>query len=113
MKANAERIWASSRGKESSGRSAVVPCAFGYQNISTGVDLKTGRIQVNPAKTTGFKTTRDICPAPPGAKDWQPSSFSLKTNWLYIPHHNLCYEMRGVQANYISGTPYVGANVKM
>ena len=33
----------------------------------------------------------DICPAPPGAKDWQPSAFSPKTGLLYIPHNNLCY----------------------
>jgi len=65
------------------------------------------------SKKTGFKTTRDMCPAPPGAKDWQPSAFSPKTGLQYIPHNNLCYEMQGVQANYIAGTPYVGANVKM
>jgi alcohol dehydrogenase (cytochrome c) len=65
------------------------------------------------SKKTGFKTVRDFCPAPPGGKDWQPSAFSPKTGLLYIPHNNLCAEMQGVQANYIAGTPYVGANVKM
>jgi PQQ-dependent dehydrogenase (methanol/ethanol family) len=87
--------------------------AFAFQNTTEGVDPKTGRIKVVDAKKTGFKTSRDMCPAPPGAKDWQPSAFSPKTNLLYIPHNNLCYEMQGVQANYIAGTPYVGANVKM
>jgi PQQ-dependent dehydrogenase (methanol/ethanol family) len=87
--------------------------AFAFQNSTEGVDPKTGRIKAVDAKKNGFKTTRDICPAPPGAKDWQPSAFSPKTNFLYIPHNNLCYEMQGVQANYIAGTPYVGANVKM
>jgi alcohol dehydrogenase (cytochrome c) len=86
---------------------------FGYVNTSESVDLKTGRLQVVAAKATGFKTTRDICPAPPGAKDWQPSAFSPRTGFIYIPHNNLCAEFQGVQANYISGTPYVGANVKM
>jgi PQQ-dependent dehydrogenase (methanol/ethanol family) len=86
---------------------------FGFVNTSEGVDLKTGRIKVVDAKKTGFKTTRDMCPAPPGAKDWQPSSFSLKTGLIYIPHNNLCYEMQGTQANYIAGTPYVGANVRI
>jgi alcohol dehydrogenase (cytochrome c) len=87
--------------------------AFANQNTTEGVDLKTGRIKVVAAKTNGFKTTRDMCPAPPGAKDWQPSAFSPRTNLMYIPHNNLCYEMQGTQANYIAGTPYLGANVKM
>ncbi|MBV8903824.1 MAG: PQQ-dependent dehydrogenase, methanol/ethanol family, partial [Acidobacteriia bacterium] len=86
---------------------------FVYVNTSEGVDLKTGRLKVAEAKKTGYKTVRDMCPAPPGGKDWQPSSFSPKTGLLYIPHNNLCYEMQGVQANYIAGTPYVGANVRM
>jgi len=86
---------------------------FAFLNTSFGVDFKTGRLQVNQAKSTGFKTTRDMCPAPPGGKDWQPSAFSPKTGWLYIPHNNLCFEMQGTQANFISGTPYLGANVRM
>jgi len=86
---------------------------FAFLNTSFGVDLKTGRLNVNQAKSTGYKTTRDMCPAPPGGKDWQPSAFSPRTGWLYIPHNNLCFEMQGTQANYISGTPYLGANVRM
>jgi PQQ-dependent dehydrogenase (methanol/ethanol family) len=86
---------------------------FAFQNTSEGVDLKTGKLKTVPAKNTGFKTVRDICPAPPGGKDWQPSAFSPKTGWIYIPHNNLCFEMQGLQANYIAGTPYVGANVRM
>ena len=59
------------------------------------------------------KVVRDICPASPGAKDWQPSAFSPRTGLLYIPHQNLCMDEEGVEANYIAGTPYVGMNVKM
>ncbi len=87
--------------------------AFGFVNTSEYVDLKTGRIKVADAKTTGFKTTRDICPAAAGAKDWQPSAYSPRTGLMYVPHNNLCMEYQGVQANFIAGTPYVGANVKM
>jgi lanthanide-dependent methanol dehydrogenase len=86
---------------------------YAYQNTSEGVDLKTGRIKINPAKSTGLKTVKDICPAPPGGKDWQPSAFSPRTGWLYVPHNNLCYEAQSVEANYIAGTPYVGQNVRM
>ena len=86
---------------------------FAYQNTSDGVDLKTGRLHTVPSKSTGYKTVRDICPAAPGGKDWQPSAFSPKTGLLYLPHNNLCMEFQGVQANYIAGTPFVGANVRM
>jgi PQQ-dependent dehydrogenase (methanol/ethanol family) len=87
-----------------------------YVHVTTtvGVDLKTGRAKENPAKATGFnRTVTDICPAAPGGKDWQPSSWSPRTRLLYIPHNNLCMDMQGTEANYIAGTPYVGAVVKM
>ena len=74
---------------------------FAFQNTSTSVDLKTGKLNTVQAKSTGYKTVRDICPAAPGGKDWQPSAFSPKTGWIYLPHNNLCMEMQGLQANYI------------
>ncbi len=86
---------------------------YAYSNTSVGVDLKTGEIKLNPTKQTGYNTVRDACPAPPGSKDWQPSSFSPRTGYLYLPHNNLCYESQSVQANYIAGTPFVGMNVRM
>ncbi|WP_156937325.1 methanol/ethanol family PQQ-dependent dehydrogenase [Mesorhizobium sp. LSJC280B00] len=87
---------------------------FGPVNSSTGVDLKTGRLIVNPDKKTGTgKVVRDICPTASGLKDWQPSAFSPKTGLLYIPHNNLCMDEEGVDVNYIAGTPYVGMNVRM
>jgi lanthanide-dependent methanol dehydrogenase len=76
--------------------------------------MKTGRPVVNPAKNTKVGTiVHDICPTASGAKDWEPSSFSPRTGYLYIPHENLCMDWENVQANYIAGTPYVGANVIM
>ncbi len=55
----------------------------------------------------------DICPAPPGAKDWQPTAFSHSNGLLYIPHNNLCFDVTEVSVSYIAGTPYVGADVAM
>jgi PQQ-dependent dehydrogenase (methanol/ethanol family) len=82
--------------------------------VSTGVDLKTGHMHEVLAKKTGVgKVVREICPAAPGAKDWQPSAFSPRTGLLYLPHNNLCMDYEGVEANYIAGTPFVGANVQM
>jgi PQQ-dependent dehydrogenase (methanol/ethanol family) len=81
---------------------------------SKGVDPKTGRLIPIKDKETGTgRVVRNICPAAPGAKDWNPSSWSPRTHLLYMGHNNLCMDMEGVEANYIAGTPYVGANVKM
>jgi PQQ-dependent dehydrogenase (methanol/ethanol family) len=87
---------------------------YGPVNSSKGVDLKTGRLIVNPEKSTRIGTTvRDICPTASGSKDWQPSSFSPQTGLLYIPHENMCMDWMNMQVSYIVGTPYVGANVHM
>jgi PQQ-dependent dehydrogenase (methanol/ethanol family) len=80
---------------------------------SRGVDLATGRLIPEPSKYPRMgKVIRDVCPASPGAKDWQPSAFSPRTGFLYVPHQHLCMDWESVEANYIAGTPYVGANVK-
>jgi PQQ-dependent dehydrogenase (methanol/ethanol family) len=87
---------------------------FAHITSSKGVDLKTGRLQeVEEKKPQTGKVIRDIAPASPGAKDWQPCAFSPRTGWLYIPHQNLSMDFESTEANYIAGTPYVGANVKM
>jgi PQQ-dependent dehydrogenase (methanol/ethanol family) len=87
---------------------------FGFVNTSTGVDLRTGELKVNPDKSPRLgQVVREMCPAAPGMKDWQPSAYSPQTGLLYIPHQNLCMDVEGLEANYIAGTPYVGANVKM
>jgi PQQ-dependent dehydrogenase (methanol/ethanol family) len=84
---------------------------FALVNAAKGVDLKTGRlIPVEEKKPQMGRVTRQICPAAPGAKDWQPMAFSPRTGLVYIPHNNLCYDLEPTDANYIAGTPYVGAN---
>jgi PQQ-dependent dehydrogenase (methanol/ethanol family) len=83
-------------------------------NWAKGYDLKTGMPVEDPSKRSHEGTvTRDICPSSTGAKDVIPSAFSPRTGYLYIPAHNTCMDYEGVQANYIAGTPYLGANVKM
>jgi alcohol dehydrogenase (cytochrome c) len=81
---------------------------------SKGVDLTTGRLIYNDEKQPqADKFVKDICPASPGAKDWQPAAFSHKNGHLYIPHNNLCMDMKETEVGYIAGTPYVGAEVLM
>ncbi|MEA2708892.1 MAG: lanthanide-dependent methanol dehydrogenase [Phycisphaerales bacterium] len=81
---------------------------------SHGVDLKTGRLIENKEKEpkTG-KIVRDVQPASPGAKDWQPSAWSPRTNLLYLPHQNLSCDFEAMDTGYIAGTPFVGAQEKM
>ncbi len=87
---------------------------FGFINSARGVDLKTGRlIPVKEKEPKEGRVVRGICPAAPGAKDWNPSAFSPRTGLVYIPHNNLCMDMGVMEANYIAGTPYIGADVKM
>ena len=87
---------------------------YGPVNSSKGVDLKTGRLIVNPEKETKVgREVHDICPTASGAKDWNPSSFSPQSGLLYIPHENMCMDWTNMEVSYIVGTPYVGANVHM
>ena len=86
---------------------------FVQVNSITRIDLRSGRPSYNPEKKpVGGRTTREICPASPGAKDWNPSAFSPRTGLVYIPHINLCMDWLPSEVNYIAGTPYVGADAK-
>jgi len=83
-------------------------------NWANGYDLKTGLPEVNEDKRAHFgKYTMDICPSSTGGKDYIPSAFSPKTGLLYIPAHNTCMDYEGTSVNYIAGTPYLGASVRM
>ena len=87
-----------------------------YVTITTtlGVDLANGALRYNVDKTPRpGRAVRDICPAAPGAKDWQPSAWSPRTRLLYVPHQNLCQDETVYETSYIAGTPYVGADLKM
>ena len=87
---------------------------FVRNTATKGVDLKTGRLQPNPDKEPKVgKVVRDITPVAPGAKDWQPSAYSTKVNLLFVPFQHLSMDWESVEASYVAGTPYLGANVRM
>ena len=70
--------------------------------ITPGVPPETARLRSRPE--TKFR---------PG----EPGLFALgvgspRDGLLYIPHQNECMDEEGLEANYIAGTPYVGANVR-
>lgn len=83
-------------------------------NWADGYDLQTGKARENADKRTRYGVvTRGICPSSTGAKEVVPSAFSPRTGLLYIPAHNTCMDYEGIESNYIAGTPYLGASVKM
>jgi glucose dehydrogenase len=83
-------------------------------NWASGYDLTTGKPIEDPSKhtRTGVVVT-DICPSSTGAKEFVPSSLSPRTGLLYIPAHNTCMDYQALEASYIAGTPYLGADVRM
>ncbi len=83
-------------------------------NWARSYDLKTGSPDIDEEKRTHFgHYSTHICPSSTGAKDFIPSAFSPRTGMLYIPAHNTCMDYAGVAVNYIEGTPYLGASVRM
>jgi PQQ-dependent dehydrogenase (methanol/ethanol family) len=81
---------------------------------SKGVDLKRGRLIPNDEKHPKVgQYIKDIAPPSPGAKDWQPSCYSPRTKFVYIPHQTMSMDFEGEEASYIVGTPFVGANERM
>ena len=86
---------------------------FGHVTWADSIDLRTGRPVTRSEAETGNRAAKNVCPAAPGMKDWQPSAFSPRTGLLYLPHNNLCMDYEGVEASFIAGTPYVGAEVTM
>lgn len=87
---------------------------FKPTNWATEIDLETGRPVEVPEKATHQGTlTKDICPSASGAKDQQPAAYDPQTHLLYTPSTNLCMDYGGIETNYIAGTPYVGAAVRM
>ncbi|HEU4565421.1 MAG TPA: methanol/ethanol family PQQ-dependent dehydrogenase [Gemmatimonadaceae bacterium] len=92
----------------------LVAAPFQHINWSTGFDMKTGRPIMDQSKRTHQgRLTKNICPSSSGARDQQPAAFSPRTKLFYTPSHNVCMDYGGVEAQYIAGTPYVGAAVRM
>jgi PQQ-dependent dehydrogenase (methanol/ethanol family) len=83
-------------------------------NWASHFDLATGYPDIDDSKMTRMgEATNDICPSSTGAKEFVPSAVSPRTGLLYIPTHNFCMSYRAIEANYIAGTPYLGADVVM
>jgi lanthanide-dependent methanol dehydrogenase len=86
-------------------------------NWATGVDMTTGRPQVNkkysPATTGPDVNVKDICPTALGTKDQQPASYDRKTGLFMVPTNHVCMTYEPFQVEYTAGQPYVGATLTM
>jgi alcohol dehydrogenase (cytochrome c) len=92
----------------------LVANPYGPVNWAKSIDLTTGRpVEDASKRTTAKGNTEGICPAAIGFKDQQPSAYSPKTGWNYVPTNNICMDYEGVEVKYAAGQPYVGAIVRM
>jgi alcohol dehydrogenase (cytochrome c) len=84
------------------------------QNVFRGLDPKTGRPDVDPARKPGTGRTTEFCPSLWGGKNWPPAAFSPRTRMLYIPaNENLCQRITGERVAYRPGQRYVGATYSL
>ncbi len=65
----------------------------GVQNVITAVDPVTGRKTIDPTKMPNPDTPCVICPIPFGARSWPQTSYSPKTNYVYVPITESCFTM--------------------
>ena len=101
-------LWELERTKDKINFVAAQP--FVRQNVFRGVDPKTGRPDVDPARKPGTNKPAEFCPGLWGGKDWPPAAFNPQTRLLYIPaNENLCSVLSGVEApKYTPGERYTG-----
>lgn len=85
------------------------------QTVFRGLDPKTGRPDVDPARKPGTgKKADDICPSHWGGKNWPPIAFSPKTRMIYVPaNENLCDWLTGAEVEYEAGERFIGATSGM
>jgi alcohol dehydrogenase (cytochrome c) len=60
------------------------------QNVVSAIDPKTGAKTINPAVIPAVGQTTVNCPADPGARAWQATSYSPKTRMMYLPTVEFC-----------------------
>jgi len=54
-----------------------------------------------------------FCPSPLGGHGWEPSSYSPKQNKFFVPTFNLCASIGAMNAEFISGAPYMGMSMSL
>ncbi len=62
----------------------------GVQNVITAIDPKTGAKTINPDMMPDLERPCTVCPTAAGARAWPTTSFSPKTNYVYVPITEAC-----------------------
>lgn len=60
------------------------------QNVVTAIDQTTGEKTINPEVIPVIGETTFNCPADPGSRAWQATSYSPKTGAIYLPTVEFC-----------------------
>ncbi|HEY4202589.1 MAG TPA: PQQ-binding-like beta-propeller repeat protein [Devosiaceae bacterium] len=60
------------------------------QNVVTAIDPTTGEKTINPDVIPQVGKTTVNCPADPGGRAWQATSYSPKTKMMYMPTAEFC-----------------------
>ena len=66
-----------------------------HQNIVTGIDGETGRVDINEELIVGPFQEILVCPSTGGGKDWPAGAYSPRTGLMYQPQQNMCMLMKG------------------
>ena len=87
---------------------------YAFVSTSRSVDPDSGALRYASDDVPAVgRVLRDSCPGSAGAKNWQPSAWSPRTQLLYVPTEDLCEDTDFYAASHIPGTPYLGAESKM
>lgn len=65
---------------------------LGLQNFIRSIDPKTGAKEIDATKVPGDGTTKFVCPATIGGKNWLPSSYNPETHLLFVPLFESCVD---------------------
>jgi len=92
----------------------LVANKFAHVTWADHIDLTTGAPVVLPGMDPHEGTiTKNICPSPLGGKEYTPAAYSPKTKLFYVPGINFCQDLEPLRAVFISGTPFLGADIKL
>lgn len=71
----------------------------------------------DPSKQYKYASTdvwqESFCPSPMGGHGWEPGSYSPKQNRFFVPTFNLCAAIGAMNAEFISGAPYMGMSMSL
>ena len=88
--------------------------AFAETDAAPGIQTRGSVLRTRETRAPEDNVVlRAICPAWSGATGEGAAAYSPKSGLLYIPVSRLCMDFEPRHANYLPGTPFIGANIKM